>query len=179
MKVSSHLIFNYFETLRHIVDLGVKYKKDSLLFPQKTIKQFYHFLQERYETEDEETLMRPAYYLSERYFGDCDDYSIGFIAWILEREKFPLGSIYLVLCGRKSITHVYPIWRIPKVENTHSEILLGLDALPQNEFGKIYTYPFWNAFRADQIFFNHYNPINKNDFFQAHKNAKFEIFFKK
>lgn len=121
------------ETLNHIIDLARKFQNDILYFSKTwTLREFFLFAQSRYKKEQIETLMRPRYFLEKRLFGDCDDFTILFLAyWFFKKATAPA---FLVLCGRERITHVFPIL-LSRYE------AIGLDALPKREYGKIYSYP--------------------------------------
>lgn len=140
MQITEERILNQTETLNHILDLSAKHYKDIALFPDWNPQEIFNFGQVRYAREDQEILMRPKYYLRERPFGDCDDFTILFLSYWIYKKQFPIKA-FLVLAGRERISHVYPI-----LVNTKTKQCFGMDALPKNKFGLVYTYPLMRIF---------------------------------
>lgn len=135
MQIIETNVLSQIDTLNHILDLSAKYHKDISLFPNMNPREIFLFGQSRYEKEEQEILMRPKYYLQDRFVGDCDDFTILFLSYWIFKKQFPIKA-FLVLAGRARISHVYPI-----LVNTKTKQCFGMDALPKNEFGFVYTYP--------------------------------------
>lgn len=142
-------------TVLNIILLAFKYKNDINLFKFNSLKDMFYFLRSKYGREIGEILHRPIYYKINKKF-DCDDYSIFFLAYLINKNV-NLNNIYIVLAGKNKITHIY------------IAVYLGngkfakFDPLPQNFYDRKKIYPIEKFFKLTDIL-NFFIDKKKNSF---------------
>ena len=108
-----------------------------------SLNRLYNRLQSMYAREEGEIIQRPLR-LFEFGKGDCDDQATAILSFILNKNLASPDKIYICLCGRKDITHVFALAYIHKD-------LHGFDLLPERQIGIVYKYPVQDFYRLSDV----------------------------
>jgi hypothetical protein len=148
MQVTTRNVRSFFGTISIIAEVAKKYKSDwtriliKYFSGRPSLENIYDKLQLMYAREDGEIIQRPIR-LFEFGRGDCDDQATAIISYLLY-SGVSERNIFVCLCGRMEITHVYAL---AYYENDFH----GFDLLPDRRRDVVYVYSVQKFYRLSDI----------------------------
>jgi len=125
MKVTKVLNHNLQQTLNEVKRLSADYFLDMTPYRDYNIYQIFDFIAKdivyKKDPAGIELVMRPAITIK-RGYGDCDDKTVVFLAW-LKLKKIPRGFSIVSDSANKSYHHIFPF-----TYDKNTDKIIDLDA---------------------------------------------------
>lgn len=146
MKVNVQIkhVNSFVDSLRIMAGIARKYKNDDAIRKMAALPAhgLFSWLRGIYRREEGEIFQRPNITMKIGR-ADCDDQAI-FVAACSLYKNIPENKIFFALCGKRRITHVFPI-----IQEGNKDVYF--DMLPERKFDERFKYPVFEKHPMDTL----------------------------